>query len=92
MRVIHKYPFEADATKIQKLKLPHGGRIVFVGLDCDRVPALWIEFEKDASVLRPEDIFVIGTGMDIPGYARHHLGTFLQGIFVWHIYSRYSLK
>lgn len=83
MNSIYKYPIKiTDEQEI--LMAP--GKIVHVGLDPKGTPCLWVlVWTTMPDVLRT--IFVVGTGNPIPGPAKRHLGSFVQGPFVWHVFT-----
>lgn len=83
MKVIYKYPIEITESQFIQAK---PGPIIHVGLDLDGIPCLWIQvWSTTPDISRV--IYVIGTGNPMPSDAKHHLGSFLQGPFVWHVYE-----
>lgn len=83
MRTIHKYPIKAT------IEMPVGAQILKVdtqGLS----PMLWAEVEDNASYeTRYFDVYGTGWVVDeTEGTKVHHVGTYLQGDFVWHVYER----
>jgi hypothetical protein len=81
--MIWKFPIEI--IKHQKIKMPVGAKIIHAGLDPKTVPCIW-------AVVRPDnptnyrDIFIYGTG-NATGKVDNHIGTFVQGRFVWHVFE-----
>lgn len=88
MRTIYKYPIEIrDQQTIQVPVTGHGGGPDFlhVGLDALGKPSIWLEVDPEGSP-RDCNVYVVGTGMPLPSSAAQHLGTFVQGPYVWHLY------
>lgn len=49
---------------------------------------LWAEFDDSKSLIKEiRPFFVVGTGAPIPAETNAHLGSFKDGIFIWHIYD-----
>lgn len=84
MRTIYKY--EIEILDIQAISPPFGARFIHAGLDPQQQPCLWAEVETE-NCPEPIAVFVVGTGNPIPQKAVHHVGSFNQGPFVWHIYT-----
>lgn len=86
MRVIYKYTLDITDKQFIEVHKEAGTecQILYVGLDPNGVPCLWMELTKGTYVEKHE-ILILGTGMRVPGTA-HHLGSFVQGQFVWHVY------
>lgn len=83
-RIIWKFPLGVTATTIEVGSDPH---VVHVGLDPEGVPCVWVEHvvgpEDD---LRPVYFYTVGTGWNMPeGWV--HVGSFVDGNFVWHLYK-----
>ena len=84
MRTIYKYPIEI--TDEQTITMPECAEIIHVGLDPQGTPCIWAEVITERS-LRPYDVIVAGTGHPLPAGARNnHVGSFVQGSFVWHVF------
>lgn len=81
MTTIHK--FNLAITDEQDISIPGYVRVIHVGLDPGGSPCVWAVVNNlmETSVVR---IFIVGTGNPIPDSAHRHLGSFLQGSFVWH--------
>ena len=86
MRTIYKHQIEI--TDEQTVMI-HGdsGFPVFLhaGLDPVGRPCLWVEQETTFE-LKPHTIYIVGTGKQMPLKAMVHVGSFVQGRFVWHVY------
>jgi len=83
MDTIYKYPIAI--TDKQSILVPSQAKFLHVGLDPSEIPCLWYQVNPD----NPKEnitIYVVGTGGVIPLGARH-LGTLVQGSFVWHIFT-----
>lgn len=84
MNTVWKFPLEI--TDMQKIKMPVGAVVVHGGLDPFGVPCLWCQVDDQEYISRYEVIYIVGTGNPIPPDASRHLGSFVQGPFVWHVY------
>lgn len=87
MRTIHKYEVPIDSFA---LELPKTWGFLHVDIVGDK-SFMWIEVDTDQE-LESVDFTVVGTGWDMDevvseviGYP-YHLGTFIQGPWVWHLY------
>jgi len=81
MRTIHKYPL---AIVDEQIITTQRSKWLHVGLDPQGTPCIWAEVDtRNESVRR--SILIIGTGNPIP-YGAKHIGSFVQGSFVWHVY------
>ena len=83
MKTIYKYPIQI--TDKQDVGMPECANVIHVGLDPQGTPCIWAEVVTERS-LRIYEVFVVGTGNPIPSVAKNHLGSFVQGPFVWHVY------
>lgn len=83
MRKIYKYPFEIK-DKIE-IEMPACSMVVHVGLDPQGQPCVWANVEPEAQTIK-QIFYVRGTGHDL-GDASGHLGSFVQGDFVWHLFQ-----
>ncbi len=82
-RTIYKYPL--NITDEQTINLPEGAKILHAGLDPQGVPCLWAAvYPANPSI--PTVIYIIGTGWEMPKAADGHIGSFIQGPFVWHVF------
>lgn len=85
MRVVWKYPLGPTLTRSVLVSDP---RVVFVGLDpASGFPAVWIEHTPDGDDPVNLLLAAIGTGHTIPAEVGAHVGSLIDGGFVWHIYS-----
>lgn len=83
MTTIYKYQLEiADE---QSVMIPNGYQIALVGLDPNGVPCIWAIVDPERSAAE-ETIRIVGTGHPIPPNVRRHIGSFVQGPFVWHVF------
>lgn len=81
MTTIWKFPVRTDAA----VMMPVGARILHVANQPYVGPCLWAEIDPDAPE-EPRQFAVVGTGQMVPEGASH-LGTWLDGQFVWHLYE-----
>lgn len=82
MKTIYKYPIEIVDKQIIKFDR---SKVVHVGLDPQGTPCIWAEY---CSIYPPSDhfVYIIGTGNPMPEITLRHIGSFIQGPFVWHVY------
>lgn len=85
MKTIWKFPLVI--TDRQTVPIPENGVPIHVGLDPHGNPCIWCEIPSiniDRGLL---EVFIVGTGNEMPDRAENHLGSFIQGPFVWHVYT-----
>lgn len=83
MKTIYKYPIEI--TDEQEIQIPFGATVIHAGLDPQGTPCVWAMVETRNSP-EPVSIFVVGTGNSLPFVPESHVGSFVQGQFVWHVF------
>lgn len=87
MKKVYKYSL--PITDRQTVMLPNGFQVVMVGLDPKGLPCLWaiVDPERTAS---PETVIIVGTGQPLPDNFVRHIGSFVDGRFVWHVFFSYE--
>lgn len=83
MKRIWKYRIQV--TDEQRIEIPFGSVPIHAGLDPDGNPSIWYEVNPQETTIHVR-IFVVGTGDPIPYETNIHIGSFVQGPFVWHVY------
>ena len=84
MRTIYKYPLQI--TDYQTILIPEFALFTHIAMQYDK-PTLWLEVDTSKPV-ESINILCFGTGMEIPeSMELFHLGTVIDGDFVWHFYS-----
>jgi len=83
MKTIYKYPIQI--TDEQEIQMPCDANVIHAGLDPQGTPCLWVEVDT-AAPTEPVSVLVVGTGNPMPYVAHTHLGSFVQGPFVWHVF------
>lgn len=87
---IYKYPLVI--TDEQEIEL-HLMSWMHVGLDPNGCPCVWALVDLSRPI-QPDTytIFIHGTGHPLPDdtAGRDHLGSFVDGSFVWHVFARKS--
>ncbi len=78
---IFKYPITLDDA----IPMPDGV-VVLVGLDPAGSVCVWVQHADPDGRKIDRDLFIVGTGHEVPQPA-NHLGSFVQGPYVWHVYS-----
>lgn len=93
MRTIHKYviPFAPDTGEHGRFVIETREVATFLHVALQPRPmgrfaaVIWAEVDTDSKP-EVEELVVLGTGGEVPKGARH-LGTWLDGPFVWHLYA-----
>lgn len=81
MKTIWKFPIRESNYEI---KVPRSATVVHVALQ-DGTPTIWAEIDL-AQEFVVRHVSIIGTGQPIFGDGWAHVGTVLDGIWVWHVY------
>jgi len=86
MKKIYKFPIQI--TDMQHVSIRHNRhyKIIHAGLDPAGTPCIWVEIDPDGNEITSHTVYVIGTGNPMPPHAHMHIGSFVQGPFVWHVY------
>jgi hypothetical protein len=84
MITIHKFPLDGKAC--QPMALPEGAAILHVGLDPENKPCVWARVDPDRP-LKGRQFFTIGTGERLPPPAKYHHGSYVDGPYIWHVFS-----
>ena len=82
MKTIHKFPIR---TTDKQIITGQFHEITHAGLDPNGSLCVWAEIDLDQQE-HHLTIFVIGTGNTMPDYPMRHIGSVVQGPFVWHVY------
>lgn len=85
-KTIRKFPFKLGDEIL--IDMPQGAQVIHVQ-DQGGTPCVWAIV--DPAPDRPRRIykfFVVGTGYPLPKERGIHLGTWSDGPFVWHLFSR----
>lgn len=96
MKVIYKFPLSIARENFEIASLPEYAPIIHVGLDTGAQPCLWAEvftewveaiekYETEKSARKRRTFSICGTGRPCP--VGEHVGSFVQGLFVWHLYE-----
>lgn len=84
MRTIWKFPLGPDQPTI--VSVPVDAKVVLVGIDpASGRRAVWIELD-DEQTMRDRAFKIHGTGGRI-SVGWQHVGSLIDGIYVWHIYE-----
>ena len=86
MNTIYKYTLAV--TDVQRVRMPHGARLLSVGIQNDTHLCLWAHVE-DSSHKVDRVIAVVGTGNPAPELddGTEYVGTVISPPFVWHIFD-----
>lgn len=97
MRTIWKFPLNFGVWNDVEVGMDDTATIVLTAIDpASSAPAVWIEHDPSASPVTMS-FFVVGTGQEVPGSTRleddgmspvEHVGSMIDGDFVWHVYQR----
>lgn len=82
MKTVWKYTINFAFTALT-------GPVVHVGLDPSGTPCVWIE--GDPEKLMDRLFEVVGTGQRVPVDGTH-VGSWVDGAFVWHLYERRAVR
>ena len=87
MKTIYKYPIGSFDSTL--LKLPKKHTLLHAGLDPKEQICVWIELDTDdlPSLYKQLKVSLVGTGCPIPKDTPEYFNTFLDGSFVWHVYT-----
>jgi hypothetical protein len=83
MKTIWKFPIKI--TDYQVLTVPINWEPIHVGLDPQGTPCIWAEVDSEKKT-EPCNIYVYGTGHQADIDTQVHIGSLVQGPFVWHVY------
>ena len=83
MRRVYKYPLQLIGS-IQWLSVHDASTPLLFAMQ-DRVPCLWLEVWTDR-IKVDKQVMIVGTGHQVPDGFKH-IGSCIDGIFVWHLYS-----
>lgn len=98
MDTIWKFPIKITDSQVVVTRDAKIGRVIHAGLDPLGQPCIWCEvdtsyFDASESPRGGVEVFIVGTGNPSGWVARaeaHHISSFIQGAFVWHVYARKS--
>jgi hypothetical protein len=83
MKTIYKFPLVIIGK--QFVELPKGARIIHIGLDPSGKASLWAEVDTtEPKILRV--VRIVGTGHSLPEAPAKHVGSFIDGDTVLHVY------
>lgn len=83
MKTVWKFPFAIIRT--QTIQMPVSATVLHVGLDPLAQPCLWARIDPTAPLVE-YSLYVSGTGQPVPDGDNKHLGSFVDGQFVWHVW------
>lgn len=84
MKTILKFPITADNLE-NIIEMPVNAKIVHVGYQ-DEILTMWAECDTESAKERHKfDIF--GTGQKIVPENAKHIHSWLESVFVWHLYD-----
>lgn len=85
-KVVWKFPLViADVSVIE---IPSDYRFIHVGLDPSGDPCVWAIVDTE-SPKKSKPLYIAGTGHKLKTFqhANSHIGSFVQGGFVWHVFQ-----
>jgi hypothetical protein len=84
MGTVWKFAFEIE--DVLRVQMPIGASVVHVGCDPSGVPCFWaLVLPKAATEIRTFQLR--GTGERVGDECGAHVGSFVQGPFVWHVFE-----
>lgn len=85
------WKYEINVRRVNFIDIPVGARIIHAGLDPSGVVCVWAIVDP---VARKEKtgVMIFGTGDYISDdmTPEDHVGSFVSGPFVWHVFSRFD--
>lgn len=97
MRTIYKYPVDMAAPRFP-VEMPGTIKVVHVQMQGDQ-PMMWVEVDPEMPEAE-HDFAVVGTGHPVPfdgtvgsdtTTCGEHVGSWQDGIFMWHLYRVFPL-
>ena len=87
MLTVFKYPIPGrpNAFGDFTLTLPKGAVVLHIAPQ-DGKRCLWAEVERDEEMMIPREFRIVSTGGDVIEEA-HHVATWQEPPFVWHLYE-----
>ena len=82
MKTIYKY--KLDGGRTTTLELPELARVIHCAIQGDEY-CIWVRVDTDAPKVK-RSFTIVGTGWEIED-SLGHVGTILDGAFVWHIFE-----
>ncbi len=82
MKTVYKYRLTGKYTTT--LQLPKQAQILSVQMQ-EGVPTLWALVDPTEELI-PRYFSIVGTGWEIEEEVTH-IGTFMEGAFVWHVFE-----
>lgn len=89
------YKYEFDIEDQVKIDLPAGAEFLKCGLDPKSRSCMWFIVERNPSAIITRKFRIFGTGHILPrdildANRYRHLGTFIQSIYVWHVFEDFT--
>ncbi len=82
---VFKYPLNLAHFDF---RMPAGAKVLYVDLDSAGDLCLWAAVNPSPDhPTEARDFIVVGTGHDLPD-GLEHLGSVVQGSFVWHVFEK----
>lgn len=85
MKTIWKFPIPQQTPFC--LEMPRFSRVLAVQMQ-EETPCIWVEVEPDGLISR-RAFHIVGTGRELPPEAHQYLGTWQNGVYVWHLYEEH---
>jgi len=83
MKTVYKYHIQI--TDIQEIDMPFGAELLHAGLDPAGLPCVWAHVDN-LNTSESVKIAVTDTGSPMPEGDVEHVGSFVDGSFVWHVW------
>lgn len=85
MKTIYKYPAPLTVFVEHVQALPVGAKFCHLGKQAG-LPMMWFEVDPEQRETESRVFFFTGTGRLVENHSTH-LGTVIDGPFVWHLYE-----
>lgn len=91
MSTIYKYPLDLSLANcgpnrrpLENLRLEE---VLHVGLDPTGEPCVWARVFPCCGINDCLTLDIVGTGCPVSNSCNKHVGSFVQGPFVWHVFT-----
>lgn len=85
MKTIWK--FQLPIQRESEIKMPSFAQTIHTGLDAEGIPCVWAIVDPQ-NMQTDYKFWVFGTGHQMPDTANKFINSFVQGPFVWHVFTQ----
>ena len=80
------YKYEVPLCDEVTFRLPEGFKVLHLDIDPNNKICFWALVDTSKPLVLM-NVLVFGTGHSLPDEPGQHLGTVIQGAFVWHVFQ-----